>query len=56
MPATELKGNEHRFCAIDCEQPFTHVRVQIFPDGGLARLRVYGKPFCDWSTLAAGQS
>jgi allantoicase len=56
VPAMELKGNDHRFCAISCPQPFTHVRVHIFPDGGLARLRVYGKPFCDWSTLAASES
>jgi allantoicase len=56
VPAMELKGNDHRFCPISCPQPFTHVRVQIFPDGGLARLRVYGKPFCDWSILAASES
>jgi len=24
--------------------PFTHVRLETFPDGGVARLRVYGKP------------
>jgi allantoicase len=24
--------------------PFTHVRFNIFPDGGVARLRLYGRP------------
>jgi allantoicase len=26
------------------EGPFTHVRLSIFPDGGVARLRLYGRP------------
>jgi allantoicase len=29
------------------EQRFTHVRLTIFPDGGVARLRVYGEPVPD---------
>jgi allantoicase len=56
LSATELKGHDHRFCEIANDRPWTHVRVHIFPDGGLARLRIYGKPFCDWSTLAASDS
>ncbi|MEH6516730.1 MAG: allantoicase [Halioglobus sp.] len=28
------------------EQEFTHVRLNIFPDGGLSRLRIFGSP--DW--------
>jgi allantoicase len=30
---------------------FTHVRLNIFPDGGVARLRVYGRVVPDWSRL-----
>ena len=57
VPATGLSGNDHRFCAIESGQPWTHLRMHIYPDGGLARLRVYGKPFCDWEImLAAGES
>jgi len=56
VPATGLKGNDHCFCGIASDQPWTHLRVHIYPDGGLARLRVYGKPFCDWSALAASES
>lgn len=51
VPAIELQGNDHRFCEIASDKPWSHVRVHIFPDGGLARLRIYGKPFCDWSAL-----
>nr|WP_245606225.1 hypothetical protein [Streptomyces himastatinicus] len=28
---------------MDVEQRFTHVRLRIFPDGGVARLRVHGQ-------------
>jgi len=48
VPATSLKGNDHAFVPLLTDQPFTHVRVQIYPDGGLARLRLYGEPFRDW--------
>ncbi|HBY85483.1 MAG TPA: allantoicase, partial [Colwellia sp.] len=24
------------------DQPFTHVRLSIFPDGGISRMRVFG--------------
>jgi allantoicase len=33
---------------VETEQIFTHVRLNIYPDGGIARLRVYGKVFCNW--------
>ena len=38
-----------------CEAPeraFTHLRVHIHPDGGIARLRAYGTPLFDWSRVA----
>jgi len=47
--ATALSGDEQRFVAITDDRPWTHVRVNIFPDGGLARLRLYGQAHCDWS-------
>lgn len=39
---TPLKGNSHEFVETDGEQTVTHVRLNIYPDGGVARLRVYG--------------
>ncbi|MFA6986957.1 MAG: allantoicase [Arenimonas sp.] len=47
LPNVELAGNRHHYHAIDVAQPCTHVRVNIYPDGGLARLRVYGTPEFD---------
>ncbi|CAM9919538.1 unnamed protein product, partial [Phaeothamnion confervicola] len=31
----------------------THVRLNMFPDGGIARLRVYGEVERDWASVAA---
>mgnify|MGYP001544462268 CR=1 FL=1 len=53
LPATSLQGNSHHYHAIEAEQAFTHVRVNLYPDGGLARLRVYGSPQCDWEQRGA---
>src|SRR6185295_4677173 len=33
---------------IDSEAAWTHVRLNIYPDGGVARLRVYGEPVAAW--------
>ncbi|KAH6560619.1 hypothetical protein BASA60_000588 [Batrachochytrium salamandrivorans] len=33
------------------QQRWTHLRVNVYPDGGLARLRVYGVVIPDWKTL-----
>ncbi|MWV17842.1 allantoicase [Pseudomonas sp. L-22-4S-12] len=52
LPAVALQGNSQHLHAIDDDRPWTHLRLNIYPDGGVARLRVYGIPYRDWS--AAG--
>ncbi|MDI2131512.1 allantoicase [Yinghuangia seranimata] len=43
VPRSPLKGDTaHRF-DVAVEKRFTHVRLNIFPDGGVARLRVHGE-------------
>ena len=44
LPAVDLGGNRHHYFAIRSARPCSHVRVNLFPDGGLARLRVYATP------------
>jgi len=53
LPATTLKGDAHNLVRVETAQPATHLRLRIFPDGGVARLRVYGEVAADWSRLAA---
>ncbi len=51
LSRVELEGNAHHFHSIVETTPFTHLRLNIFPDGGVARLRVYGLIQPDWSTF-----
>ncbi|MFN2508722.1 MAG: allantoicase [Chthoniobacterales bacterium] len=43
-------GSQNLF-AVASNETWTHVRLNIFPDGGVARLRVYGIVVPDWSKL-----
>lgn len=39
-----LDRGSRNLCSAITDQVFTHVRLNIYPDGGVARLRVYGEP------------
>jgi allantoicase len=49
-----LNGNSHHYHRLSAEGPCSHVRLQIYPDGGVARLRLYGRVERDWSDAASG--
>ncbi|PWQ97495.1 allantoicase [Leucothrix arctica] len=51
--STPLEGNSQRKFELDTDATFTHIRLNIYPDGGIARLRVYGQLQHDWDKLAA---
>jgi allantoicase len=42
LPRSELSGDAENAFEVRGAAPATHVRLNIFPDGGVARLRVYG--------------
>ena len=47
LPPVALQGNQHHLLALADgarETIFSHLRLNILPDGGVARLRVYGRP------------
>ena len=44
LAAMNLGGNAHHYVALDGQRRVSHLRVNLYPDGGLARLRVYGVP------------
>ena len=44
LPKVKLNGDSQNIFQIISDQSFTHVRLHIYPDGGVARFRVYGKP------------
>jgi allantoicase len=39
----DLQGDAHNYVAVTDDSVWTHLRVNIFPDGGIARLRIYGE-------------
>jgi allantoicase len=43
VPKSPLTGDAAHEFAVAAERRFTHVRLRIFPDGGVARLRVHGE-------------
>ncbi len=53
LPRSNLEGNTKNYFEIANGNRFTHLRLQIYPDGGVARLRVHGEAVPAWSTLRA---
>jgi allantoicase len=53
LPRHKLEGDTKNAFAIDYRKRFTHVKLEIFPDGGVARLRVHGEVTPRWSRLRA---
>ena len=51
LPQLPLAGDSQNPFAVESEQRFTHLRLKIYPDGGVARLRVYGEVVPDWDRL-----
>lgn len=49
----DLQGDSNHRFEIKDARVFTHVRLNIFPDGGVARLRVFGAPQVDWENAGA---
>ena len=52
LPKTALRGDSQNLLAVVHDKPCTHLRLNIFPDGGVARLRAYGEVVVDWARVA----
>jgi allantoicase len=48
LPKSPLQGDSENVFAIESPYAFTHLRLHIYPDGGVARLRVHGDVVPDW--------
>jgi len=51
LPQMPLVGDSKNPFPIDYQERVTHLRVKIYPDGGVARLRVYGEVAPNWEKL-----
>ncbi|KAM9354909.1 allantoicase [Pholidichthys leucotaenia] len=45
----------HNYFKVNFSRRVTHLRVNMYPDGGISRLRVYGVGQRDWSSISTNQ-
>ena len=55
LPKSALQGDSHNYYSVDNDLPWTHLQLHIYPDGGVARLRVYGEVRPDWSDVSGDE-
>lgn len=55
LPKSALDAGSQNFYEISNKEIFTHLRLHIYPDGGVARLRVYGEVFKNWDAVAENE-
>ncbi|MBU6430385.1 MAG: allantoicase, partial [Cyanobacteria bacterium REEB65] len=56
MGISRLAGGSRNFFAVTDSGRWTHVKLHIYPDGGVARLRVHGEVKPDWDRLGNAES
>jgi allantoicase len=56
LPKSPLDPGSQNFYACKDENIYSHIRLHIYPDGGVARLKVYGEVFKDWSRHDTNQA
>jgi allantoicase len=54
VPRSAVKGDAQNLFPVQAPQRVTHARLSIYPDGGVARLRVHGEVVPDPRFLATG--
>lgn len=43
LSKTPLSADARHYFTVTCEQPISHLRINIFPDGGISRFRAWGE-------------
>jgi allantoicase len=55
LPQTALKGDSQNLFSVGHEARCTHVRLKIYPDGGVARLRLHGEAVPEMRRVSRGE-
>jgi allantoicase len=55
LPKSGLEPGSQHFFEINNDQVWTHLRLNIYPDGGVARLKVYGEVYKNWQAVKSGE-
>lgn len=56
LPKSPLQPGSQNFYEITDSNIYTHLKLHIYPDGGVARLKVYGEVFRDWSKVSSTEN
>ncbi|MCF6129981.1 allantoicase [Flavobacterium sp. AS60] len=56
LPKSHLDAGSQNFYECQSDEIFTHLRLHIYPDGGVARFRVYGEVFKNWDAVSANDT
>ncbi len=51
LPKSPLLPGSQNYYEIGDKAIYTHLRLNIYPDGGVARLKVYGEVYKDWNLV-----
>ena len=51
LPKSPLLPGSQNFFEIENNDVYTHLRLHIYPDGGVARLKVFGEIYKDWTIV-----
>jgi len=55
LTSSALASSTANFFDCASDQVFSHLKLNIYPDGGVARLRAFGRPHTDWSKFGPDQ-
>ena len=55
LPVSHLDAGSQNFYTCSSKELFTHIRLHIYPDGGVARIRVFGEVYKDWNSFSVNE-
>ena len=53
LPKSPLDAGSQNFYECSSNKIFSHIRLHIYPDGGVARLKIYGDVYKNWNDVDA---
>jgi allantoicase len=56
LPKSALQPGSQNFFPISNDQTWTHLRLNIYPDGGVARFKVYGEVYKNWNLVVGKET
>lgn len=56
LSKSPLHPGSQNFFEINDKNIYSHLRLNIYPDGGVARLKVYGEVFKEWSKINSNET